>query len=225
VSNDLIPSGDDPVSLEQHRYLLDHLAAMSARFWGWQDDLDLLPVSVRYTAFNPGWLAAEEQLGWPDVVPKIASDGWRQFAERCRPRLHAAITELRHDIDPLVAALGDTPSTFLHGDWKMGNLGSHEDRRTILLDWTYPGSGPVLHDLTWYLALNEARLPESKEDSMEALRVSLEDRGIETAMWWERQLDLCLLGGLVQFGWEKTLGPDEELEWWCDRAERGVERL
>ena len=49
---------------------------------------------------------------------------------------------------PRPAALADamrsTPATFLHGDWKMGNLGRHRDGRTILLDWAYPGSGPVL---------------------------------------------------------------------------------
>jgi hypothetical protein len=225
VSADLIPEGDDPISLEQHRCLLDHMAEIAVRFWGWRDDLDLLPLSVRYSLFNPGWLDAEAGRGWPDPVPKIALDGWDRFAERCRPRLRDAITELRHDIGPLVAALDETPSTFLHGDWKMGNLGSHDDHRTILLDWTYPGSGPILHDLTWYIALNRARLPESKEGTIEALRVSLEDRGIETAMWWERQLDLCLLGGLVQFGWEKALGDDDELDWWCDRAVHGIERL
>ena len=36
--------------------------------------------------------------------------------------------------------------------------------------------------------------------------------------WWDRQLALCLLGALVQFGWEKALGGyDEELAWWEDR--------
>jgi hypothetical protein len=30
---------------------------------------------------------------------------------------------------------------------------------------------------------------------------------------------------LVQFGWEKALGDDDELGWWCDRAREGVRRL
>ena len=38
-------------------------------------------------------------------------------------------------------------------------------------------------------------------------------------------MELCLLGALVQFGWEKALGDDDELGWWCDRAREGARRL
>ena len=90
--------------------------------------------------------------------------------------------------------------TFLHGDWKMGNLGMHPDGRTILIDWAYPGSGPVLWDLAWYLALNCARLPMSKEATIDALRAALERHGVSTDGWFELQLDLCLLGMAACFG-------------------------
>ena len=44
--------------------------------------------------------------------------------------------------------------------------------------------------------------------------------------WWERQLALCLLGALVQFGWEKALGGyDEELAWWETQAVRAAPLL
>jgi hypothetical protein len=33
---------------------------------------------------------------------------------------------------------------------------------------------------------------------------------------------LGLLAGLVIFGWEKALGGDEELAWWCERARAGA---
>ena len=50
-------------------------------------------------------------------------------------------------------------------------------------------------------------------------RDALEARGIDTEPWWDQQLGLCLLGALVQFGWEKALGGyDEELAWWEDKA-------
>lgn len=43
--------------------------------------------------------------------------------------------------------------------------------------------------------------------------------GVGTEPWWDRQLALCLLGALVQFGWEKALGGyDEELAWWEGKA-------
>ena len=122
----------------------------------------------------------------------------------------------------LADALAATPATFIHGDWKMGNLGSRPDGRTILIDCAYPGEGPACHDLGWYLALNQARLPESKEDAIARFRAALERHGVATDGWWDRQLDLSLLGTVVQFGWEKALGDDVELAWWLDRARAGA---
>ena len=227
VGDHLFPEGSDPISLEHHRQLLDHLAALSAAFWGCEDEpaLGLLTMGTRYTGFNPSWLASERARGWPEPVPRIADEGWGRFAERAPADVVEGIRALHRDTDPLVAALTATPWTFLHGDWKLGNLGATPDRRTILLDWTYPGIGPVLHDLGWYLALNRERLPEPKEDAIDALRAALERQGITTHRWWEPQLDLCLLGTLVLFGWEKALGDEEELGWWCERARAGLDRL
>jgi thiamine kinase-like enzyme len=64
----------------------------------------------------------------------------------------------------------------------MGNLGSHPDGRTILLDWAYPGAGPACWDLAWYLALNRSRLPASKEDTIEAFRGSLRAHGADVVV-------------------------------------------
>jgi hypothetical protein len=103
----------------------------------------------------------------------------------------------------------------------------------VLIDWAYPGAGPVCHELAWYLALNRARLPlgHDKESTIADLRAALHRRGIDTDPWWDKQLQLCLLGALVQFGWEKSLGDpgDEdaaaELSWWVGAARRGLELL
>jgi len=224
VGEHLVPEGDAPLSLDDHRQLLDHLADLSATFWGADGVPELLSLESRWSAFGPGWTAAEEARGWPDAVPRIAADGWSRFAARAPADVLDLVEQLRHDLDPLVRAVRRTPLTFLHGDWKLGNLGIAPGR-TVLLDWTYPGIGPVAHELAWYLALNRARLPEPKEEAIDALRASLEQRGITTTVWWEPQVDLCLLGALVQFGWEKALGDDEELGWWCDRARAGARHL
>ena len=40
----------------------------------------------------------------------------------------------------------------------------------MLLDQAYPGEAPPCWDLTWYLALNRARLPESKEATIARYR-------------------------------------------------------
>ena len=81
VGDELVPEGDDPIAPGDHRTFLDAMAAVAAAFWGCEDDprLGLLPVSCRYTAFNPSWLEAEADRGWPDLVPTIAADGWRRF--------------------------------------------------------------------------------------------------------------------------------------------------
>jgi hypothetical protein len=55
--------------------------------------------------------------------------------------------------------------------------------------------------------------------SIDAYRAALERHGIDTGPWFARQLGLCLIGALVQFGWEKALsGYDDELAWWERRV-------
>jgi hypothetical protein len=85
----------------------------------------------------------------------------------------------------------------------------------------------VAHELGWYLALNRSRLPagHTKERVIDDLEAALTGAGVETAAWWDRQVGLCLLGTLVQFGWEKALGDDDELGWWCDAARAGIAAL
>jgi hypothetical protein len=68
--------------------------------------------------------------------------------------------------------------------------------------------------LCWYLALNRARLPEPKEAVIDRFRAALEQQGTGTGGWWQRQLDLCLIGVMATFGWEKALGDEGELAWW-----------
>jgi hypothetical protein len=94
----------------------------------------------------------------------------------------------------------------------------------VLIDWAYVGEGYACHELAWYLALNRARLPRghTKESTIDDFRAALERHGVATGDWFDRQLGLCLLGALAQFGWEKALGDDTELGWWCERARAGA---
>jgi hypothetical protein len=224
---DLVPIGDSPISAEQQATFLDHLAAQSALFWGWRDDMGLLPYADRWRMFSRPFLEAERRRGWPEPIPQLAADGWERFAELAPRDVADGVSALLDDVTPLATALAATPGTFLHGDWKLGNMGSGADGRTVLVDWAYCGEGPVCHELAWYLALNRARIPvgETRESTIETLRSALERRGVATAGWWDRQLDLCLLGGTVLFGWAAAYGPDAEREWWCERARAGLARL
>lgn len=223
----LVPAGDNPIPEDHHLRFLDHCAAMSARLWGWHDEMGLLPHRLRWAWFGVAQLDGEAALGFPERVPQLAVEGWLRFAERAPADCVALIDELRHDPGALSTAALNTPQTFLHGDWKLGNLGAGADGRTVLLDWAYPGEGPVCHELAWYLALNRARLPvgHTKESTIDAFHDALRRHGVDTAGWWGRQLGLCLLGALVQFGWEKALGGDDELGWWCSAARDGAQFL
>jgi Phosphotransferase enzyme family len=222
VGDRLVPPGDATIPLGRHAGFVADLAALSARFWGWRDAIGLLQPSMRWTFFGPGMIEVERDRGWPDAVPEIAARGWHDFAARAPADVATLVGELRSTPWAISEAVAATPSTLLHGDWKLGNVGSQPDGRTILIDWACPGEGPACHDLAWYLAINRARLPESKEDAIARFRADLERNGIATAGWWDPQLGLCLLGAVVQFGWEKALGDADELGWWLDRAREGA---
>jgi hypothetical protein len=110
----------------------------------------------------------------------------------------------------------------------MGNLGRAPPGRTLLVDLSLPRAGPPPAALAPNRGQNTPRLPvgHSKDDAILAYRASLEAQGIDTAPWWDAQLDLCLLGVMLQLAWNKALdGPGAELDWWADRVARGIERL
>ena len=227
VADELVPVGDAPIGEEEHFGFLAGIAGLAAATWGWDEGVGLLPPHWRWSFFSPCVLEAEEALGYPEPVPRIAAEGWRRFRELGPRHVVDVVEALLRDPSPLHRAVSATPGCLLHGDWKLGNLGRGRDGRTVLLDWAYVGTGPVAHELGWYLALNRARLPvgHSKERVISDFRATLEATGIDTNGWWERQLGLCLLGTLVEFGWEKALGPADELAWWCARATEGVRWL
>jgi len=223
VGGCLVPPGDTVVPPAQHASFVAHMAALSAAFWGWDDDIGLTTMAQRVRFFAPDNIAAELDAAEVPGPIAAAAAGWAALPGRSP--LLARLARLVHDQPGILTGpLARTPRTFLHGDWKMGNLGAHPDGRTILLDWAYPGSGAACWDLCWYLALNRARLPESKEAAISRFRAALEDNGIDTGRWWEQQLDLCVIGIMAAFGWEKALGDADELAWWENRVAEAAAR-
>jgi hypothetical protein len=224
IGDRLFPEGDSVISLDDHLGLLDGLAALSACYWDWSDDIGLASLEERIRFFAPDNIAPEAAVDDPPGPIRVAVEGWPRLAARA-PALAELLAAIHAEPGVLADAMRATPATFLHGDWKMGNLGRHLDGRTILLDWAYPGAGPVGWDLAWYLALNSARLPITKEDSIDALRAALTRRGLATDGWFELQIDLCLLGMAACFGWEKAMGDEDELRWWETAAARGARHV
>ena len=188
----LVPPGDAILPTGQHAGFIEHMAALSASFWDWDDQIGLTTMAQRIRFFAPDIIAAE--LTASEVPPAVAAAaaGWGELP--ARSPLLAQLAQLVHDRPEVITEpLSRTPCTFLPGDWKLGNLGTHHDGRTILLDWAFPGAAPACWDLCWYLALNRARLPEPKEAVISRFRAALEHHGIDTGNWWQRQLDLCMI--------------------------------
>ncbi len=216
----LVAPDGAPVTPEQHLRFLDHLAALHAAGWGWRDTVGLVPVANRYSFFGPDALVCEAALGFPQPVPRLAAEGWRHL-DTVAPEFADALRPLRHEPWALFDELAATPVTFLHGDTKLANLGSHPDGRTVLVDWSQSGSGPPLTEVAHYLALNGTRTPPGygKDATVDAYRDALARRGVDTAPWFERQLSLCLVGVMLQLGWQQASdGTGVELAWWRDRT-------
>ena len=213
----LVPAGGAVIPLAQHLAFIDHMAALHAAFWGWRDQLGLMPLAGRYRELAPDPHREDVAAGHANPIAAALLDGWARLPEAA-PRAAALVERLLDDPAPLVAAFDGQPRTLVHGDWKLGNLGTLEDGRTVLLDWAVPGEAPACVDLAWYLAVNCDRMPQSKEAAIAEYRRRLEAHGVDTSGWWDAQLALALLGGLVQLGWAKTAAGGPELAWWEERA-------
>jgi hypothetical protein len=222
-SADLVPPGDEKISVSQHAVFIRHLALMHAANIGWQDDLGLYPLWRRPLFFAPATIASELIRDDVPLTLQIAERGWALLQER-DPALFEIISAVHRDPTTLAGLLAETPQTFIAGDWKLGNLGSRPTGETVVLDWAYPGEAPPAWELAWYIALNRARIPESKSDTIARYRQALEAAGVATDTWWNQQLDLCLLAMAATMGWEKAVGDADELAWWSERAQNAADR-
>ena len=218
VSGWLVPDVDAPVTIRQQDLFLAHMAALHTTFWESDGAIDLVSPERRYLELSPAMADEEARRGSDHPIPRLVARGWPQLTV-VAPKAASVVVPLVHHPARLVAALATTPQTLVHGNWKFDNLGIDDDGRTVLIDWELPGRGAPLSDLAWYLAINCRRLPVSKEETIARYRAALEREGVDTEPWWDRQLGLCLIGALVQFGWEKALGGyDDELAWWEEQV-------
>ncbi len=244
VGAHLIPPGDSKLTKAQNQRFIEAMATLNAAFWERPEAADpglgFLDLRERYGVFSPSVLK-REAADATDETPRMALQGWR-LLESCVDAEVASVVRSVH-ADPAVIgrALMAYPQTVVHGDWKLGNLGLYPEPSgpAIVLDWAAVGPAPPAAELAWYLAVNSARLPVSKEQTIEHYRSALARRlGPRFAeAWWQPQLELALLGAFAQLAWPKLLGaaegqPEEvrqreqaELRWWSEQARRGGQRL
>jgi aminoglycoside phosphotransferase (APT) family kinase protein len=220
AAGEFVPE-DAAVGEDTHAAFLEAMAAMHARFWEEPPATDYMLASVNYEMLSPRQAVKErDELGDRSDVLRAVLGGW-QAVEQSAPAVWSVVGDLLHDPAPLVAALVERPSTFLQGDWKMGNLGRRPDGKVVLVDWDRPTVGAPPIELAWYLSVNCDRLPEPKEAATARYRDALESHGIGTSAWWDRQFDLACLGAFLQFGWSKV-GQPEEFGWWATASSRAV---
>jgi hypothetical protein len=140
------PSALDPVSLDEVRSILGHLATLHARFWD----------SARFGA-DLSWVATPTSGGMFDVFDtigleliedQVARHGFK--AEMISPlgRSVEEMWELLWRVQELHTA---GPSTLLHGDPHVGNTYLLPGGRGGLLDWQLMMRGSWAHDVTYLL--------------------------------------------------------------------------
>ena len=149
------------------------------------------------------------------VFTRVSIDGQDYFLKRCS-RSGDWITRLSGDRvhRPFVV-------------WRAGvmdRVPACIDHTVVAMEVAGEGEAAELLMLMRDVAPHRARLPEPKEAAIERYRRALERAGITTEAWFEAQLDLCLVGMMAAFAWEKALGEADELRWWEARAGRAVRR-
>ncbi len=175
----------------------------------------LCPLSAYYTFLSP---AVCERFAADHDVPRLALEGWSRFYDLVADNVAGAVAALHADPRPLVDALLARPSTLVHGDLKVANLGVDHDR-VVMLDWgTLTTWAPPAVDFAWYLAINAAAVGFEHDQLIADVRRA-QGEGDEAA------LRLALLGALMQLGRAKALGATSDdaetrhreragLAWW-----------
>ncbi len=221
VSHGLFPAGS-PTASAQGR-LLRAIAQMHDTF---VDSLvgGLCPLVAYYAFLSPSVCT---RFADNHEVPRLAVDGWTRFHEIVPTDVGEAIASVHADPGPLVDALLARPSTLVHGDLKLANLGVDRDR-VIVLDWgTLTTWAPSAVDYAWYIAINAAALGRDHDQLLNDVR-AVEAGGDATA------LRLALIGALAQLGWEKALGATaddpatrqrerKDLSWWVAQVRNALE--
>jgi hypothetical protein len=151
--------------------------------------------------------------------------GWDAFERRAPASARRLIESLADEPAPLLAALDRLPSTGLHGDLKLSNVGLLPGGRLAVIDWQMMLRAPVAVELGWFLVSNVALLPLAPVPVLHAYRdrlrghIATRERaragrgwaGPEGPDWptlvgdWQAQVDLAWIVGLLLRGWRKGL--------------------
>ena len=220
-----------PIAVADLERVLNGLAALHAGPWTVAGRLDeglWCPVRERIG------LISRASLERPGAARNAVADrilpGWDAFDRRAPAPTRDLIAALAADPQPLVDALAALPSTLIHGDLKLANVGIGPDGAIELVDWQMVMLAPVAIELGWFLVSNVSSLPLPPNEVLERYWRARELDGA-------RQNDIAILVGLLLRGWRKGYDAEagitlasgvsavDDLAWWCDRAVAAADRL
>jgi hypothetical protein len=211
-----IPGWHRPLSRSECRRVLAAATAMHETFHG-RPLAGLCPLETRVTLFAPGRMAP---LVGEGALPAQVLRGWEQFAKQAPRDIAQAVLDLLEKPSPLVSRLAARPATLLHGDLWLVNLALEPDQ-VVLFDWGLATWGPPALEIASFLAGNAGQVQASRDLILDDYRRLAGEHHDEPG------LQLGLLAGLLELGWNKALHAAEraDLDWWLRAAEPGLEAL
>ena len=229
LMRDLSPTflGDERrLTRDESRRVLDAAAALHAEFAG------RAPNGAATLADRLGMSSlriADAERAGSDLLPKQLPAAWDAFADSVPAEVGDEVLAAVAEPRALAGALEATGSTTLiHGDLRDDNLGLTEDA-VVLLDWDLASAGTPAVEFAWYLCHDAWRV-DATHDEIEA-----DHRAARGGALDEREIELGMLSGLVQYGWifghSLRIHPDPaerawaeaELGWWVPRTRRALD--
>jgi hypothetical protein len=221
---DSVPGWSRVLSRQEVRRILEAMTSVHATFEG---DLpaDLCPLETRLGALSPRVMA--EHVG-QHALADVIVHGWERFADVTPSDLLDEVRRLHADPAPLASAMRDGAMTLLHADLWLVNLALTPER-VVFLDWAIATEGPPALDLSIFLTGSAANVEPTREEVIAEFRTLSPQTD-------ERAIDLALLQGLLEMGWNKALDMTEnddpsvrereraDLEWWQARASETLDR-
>jgi hypothetical protein len=227
VSAHLLPT-EGTILRATSRRLLAGLAALH-ELGRHETPQQLCPLGARYQMFAPHIHEADNGPGSHPRRQFIVS-GWALFAEHAPADIVDAVFAVHRDPTSLADRLAHHPTTLLHGDTKIPNLGLGP-HGLIAIDWgDLTGFGPPEVDVAWYALMNEQNLGTTPDE------IFADYQAVAARPLEPEALDLACIGSLAQMGFKLPSpalhgstpnilhGADNRLTWWCRRVDLALER-
>jgi hypothetical protein len=169
------PSALDPVSLDEVRSILGHLAILHAQFWESPRFAgDLAWVS---TPMSGGMFEVFDRMGLELIEDQVARNPFKQ--DLISP-LGRTLPEMWELLWKVQARHCEEPTTLLHGDPHLGNTYLLPGERGGLLDWQLMMRGSWAHDVTYLLVT--ALAPEIRRTHQRGLLAEYLERLAEAGV-------------------------------------------